>query len=76
MEPGARWKEQTSRRNPLGSAGLLLWQGCDPQVWLDDLEVWEHLLRFLVVDAWVDNHVITRNPVDGSSDLVLVASLQ
>jgi len=55
---------------------LLLWQWSESQVWLDDPEVREQLLGQFIVDRRVNNHVLTRHPVNGSSDPVLVASLQ
>ena len=58
------------------STGLLLWKRCNPQVWLDDLEVREQLFRLLVFDAWVHDHVITRNPIDRSGNLVLIPRLE
>lgn len=58
------------------STSLFLRKGCNSEIWLDDLEVREHLLGLVVLDTGVDNHVITRDPVDGSSDFVLVAGLQ
>lgn len=57
------------------STCLLLWKGGDSQVWFDDLEVWEQLLRLLVLDAWVYNNIVAWYPVDRSRDLVLVTSL-
>ena len=60
----------------LGCACLLLRQRGYSKVGLDDLEVWEHLLRLLVLDARVHNHVVARDPIDGSGNSVLVAGLQ
>lgn len=36
----------------------------------------EQSLSLLVLDAGVDNNIVTRNPVDGGGDTVLVASLE
>jgi hypothetical protein len=58
------------------SGSLLLGQWGEPQVRLDDAEVGEQLLGLLILDRGVDNDVVTRNPVDWSGDLVLVAGLQ
>lgn len=55
---------------------LLLWQGSESQVRLDNPEVREQLLGQFIVDRRVNNHIFARHPVNGSSDPVLVASLQ
>ena len=47
----------------LRSSSLLLGQRCEPQVGLDDAEVWEELLGLVVVDGGVDNDVVTWDPV-------------
>jgi hypothetical protein len=57
-------------------AGLLLGKRSEPQVGLDDAEVWEQSLRLVVLDRGVDNDVVTGNPIDWGGDPVLVASLQ
>lgn len=49
----------------LRSSGLLLGQGCEPQVRLDDAEVREKLLGLVVVDSGVNNDIITRDPTRG-----------
>lgn len=36
----------------------------------------EQSLGLIVLDAWVDNHIVARNPVDRGSDTVLVARLK
>jgi hypothetical protein len=59
-----------------GSRSLLLWQRGESEVWLDDAELREQSLGLLVLDAGVDNNIISRNPVDGSGDAVLVAGLE
>jgi hypothetical protein len=59
-----------------GGAGLLLGQGSESEVWLDDPEVGEQLLGLLVLDRRVDDHVVARHPVDGRRHPVLVAGLQ
>ena len=51
----------------LRSSGLLLGQRCEPQVGLDDAEVWEELLGLVVVDRGVDNDVVTWDPVTKSA---------
>lgn len=58
------------------SSGLLLGQRGEPQVRLDDTEVWEELLGLLILDGGVHNHIVTGDPVDGSGNLVLVAGLE
>ena len=56
--------------------GLLLWQRGKSEIRLDDAELGEQGLGLLVLDAGVDNHIITWNPVDWGGDTVLVASLE
>lgn len=58
------------------SSGLLLGQGGEPQVRLDDPEVWEELLCLLILDGRMHNHIVTGNPVDGGGNFVLVTSLE
>lgn len=62
--------------NLFASSGLLLGQRGEPQVRLDDTEVWEELLGLLILDRRVHNHIVTGDPVDGSGNLVLVAGLE
>lgn len=57
------------------SRGLLLWQRSEAEVWLDDVDLWEQLLGLWGLDAWVDDDIVTWDPVDWGGDLVLVASL-
>lgn len=57
------------------SRGLLLWQRSEAEVWLDDVDLREELLGLWGLDAWVDNDIVTWNPVDWGGDLVLVTSL-
>jgi hypothetical protein len=64
----------SSSLNSRGS--LLLWQRGKSKVWLDNAELREQSLGLLVLDAGVDNHIITRNPVDRGGDSVLIASLE
>jgi len=56
--------------------GLLLWQRGKSEVWLNDTEFGEQGLGLLVLDAGVDNHIITRDPVDWGGDTMLVAGLE
>jgi hypothetical protein len=56
--------------------GLLLWQRCESKIWLDDAEVGEQSLGLLVLDTGVDNDIVTRDPVDRSSDAMLVTGLE
>lgn len=56
--------------------GLLLVQGSEAQVGLDDAEVGEELLGLVVADGGVDDDIVAWDPVDGGGDPVLVASLQ
>lgn len=51
-------------------------QRCEPEVRLDNADVREHGLSILSLDGRVDDDIVTRDPVDGSCDLVLVAGLQ
>lgn len=60
----------------LCGSGLLLWQRGKSEVWLDNAEVGEQGLGLLVLDAGVDNHIISGDPVDGSGDAVLVSGLE
>ena len=60
----------------LGDSSLVLGQGSEAQVGLDDAEVGEELLGLLVLDAGGDDDVVTRDPVDRGGDLVLVAGLE
>ena len=56
--------------------GLLFGQRRKAQVWLYDPQIWVLLLRLLRLDTRMDDHIITRDPIDGCGDLVLVACLQ
>lgn len=60
----------------VGSRGLLLSQRSESQVWLDDSELWEECLGLLVGDGWMDDDIISRDPVDRGGDAVLVAGLE
>ncbi|KAH3660715.1 hypothetical protein OGATHE_005047 [Ogataea polymorpha] len=46
------------------------------QVWFDSSEFREQGLGLFVGDAWVDNDIVTWNPVNRSGDSVLVTGLQ
>lgn len=61
---------------PLSSACLLLRQGSKSQVWLDNLHLGPDVLGILSLDGWVNNDIVTGNPVDGRGDFVLVAGLE
>jgi hypothetical protein len=63
-------------RFDLQSGSLLLGEGSESQVGLDDAELGEDLLGQVVVDRGVDNDVVTGHPVDGGGDSVLVTSLE
>ncbi len=63
-------------RPHLSSSCLLLGQRSDSQVWLDDLHLRPDFLGLVCLDGGMDNHVVTGNPVNGGSDLVLVAGLE
>lgn len=54
----------------------LLGERGEAEVGLDDAEAREELLGLLVLDGWSDNDIVTRDPVDGGGDAVLVASLE
>lgn len=56
--------------------GLLLWERGESEVWLDDAEVWEEGLGLLVLDAGVDDNIVSWDPVDGGGDPVLVTGLE
>jgi hypothetical protein len=58
------------------STDLVLGQGGEAQVGLDDAEVGEELLGLLVGDGGSDNDIVTGDPVDGGGDAVLVAGLE
>ena len=58
------------------SGSLLLWQRGESEVRLDDAELREQGLGFLILDARVNNNIISRNPVDRGGDAVLVAGLE
>lgn len=58
------------------SRGLLLWQRGESQIRLHNPEVREQSLSLLILDAWVDNHIVSWDPVDGGGDAVLIASLE
>ena len=60
----------------LCSAGLLLGQGSEPQVGLDNVELGPDVLRVLGLDGRVDNDIVAGHPVDGGGDAVLVTRLQ
>lgn len=60
----------------LCGGGLLLGERSEAEVGLDDAELGEKLLGLLVVDGRVDNDIVTRDPVDGGGDLVLVTGLE
>jgi hypothetical protein len=59
-----------------GSRSLLFWQRSESEIWLDDSELREEGLGLVVLDAGVDNHIITRDPVDWGGDAVLVTGLK
>lgn len=58
------------------SRGLLLWKRGESEVRLDDAEVGEELLGLLVLDGWVDNDIVTWDPVDWGGNAVLVTGLE
>jgi hypothetical protein len=58
------------------STDLVLGQGGEAQVGLDDAEVGEKLLGLLVGDGGSDDDIVTGDPVDGGGDAVLVAGLE
>ena len=60
----------------LSSARLLLWQWCEPQIWLHNPHLRPDLLRVLRLDGWSHDHIIAWDPVDRRRDFVLVARLQ
>lgn len=62
-------------RHLLGE-NLLLGEGSESEVRLDDAELGEESLGLLVLDRGVDNDIITGDPVDGGGDAVLVAGLE
>jgi len=58
-----------------GCASLLLCKWSEAKVGLHDAEIREKFLGQVIVDAGVDNNIITWNPVDWCCDTVLVTSL-
>ena len=60
----------------LCDGSLLLGEGSETQVGLNDAEVGEELLGLLVLDAGGDDDVVARDPVNRGGDLVLVAGLE
>ena len=60
----------------ISRGSLLLGQRGKSEVWLDDTELREQGLGLLVLDARVDNNIITRDPVDRGGNSVLVAGLK
>jgi len=73
-QPLSRMPHLPSNSNSSRSLFLLEWG--EAEVWLDYAEVREQLLGLLVLDTGVDDNIITRDPVDGCSDSVLVTSLK
>lgn len=61
---------------PLLGDNLVLGQGSESEVGLDDAELGEEGLGLLVLDRGVDNDVLTGDPVNGGGDAVLVAGLE
>jgi hypothetical protein len=59
----------------LGGRGIALGERSISEVWLDDSEVGEESLGLLILNARVDNNIVSWNPVDGSSDSVLISGL-
>jgi hypothetical protein len=55
---------------------LLLGERGESEVRLDNAELGEEGLGLLVLDGGMDDDVLTRDPVDGCGDSVLVAGLQ
>jgi hypothetical protein len=55
---------------------LLLGERGESEVRLDNAELGEEGFGLLVLDGGVDDDVLTRDPVDGCGDAVLVAGLQ
>jgi len=55
---------------------LFLWQWSEPEIWLDDTELRKQGLGLIVLNARVDNNIITWDPVDWGRDAVLVAGLK
>jgi hypothetical protein len=57
-------------------SGICLWKGSESEVRLDDAELGEELSSLVVLDAGVDDDVVTRKPVNGGGDSVLVTGLK
>ena len=68
LRKNARNKTQKPVLTFLRSSGLFKWEGGEAEVWLDDAEVGEEHLGFLVVDGWVNDNIITWHPVDWGGD--------
>jgi len=61
----------------LSSGGsLLLWQRSESKIRLDDAELREEGLGLVIFDAWVNDDIITGDPVDWGGDAMLVAGLE
>lgn len=65
-----------NRRHSCCGAGLLLRKWREAEIWLDNAQVGEDFLGLVRLDGWVNNHVVTWDPVDRGCDLVLVAGLE
>ena len=63
-------------RAPLCDGSLVLGEGGETQVGLDDAEVGEELLGLFILDAGGNDDVVARDPVDRGGDLVLVTGLE
>ncbi len=56
--------------------GLLLREGCEPEVRLHCPETRKQYSSLLVIDRWRNNHIVSRKPVDWCRHFVHVTSLQ
>lgn len=68
---------RATQRTPLNSSrSLILRQRSKSQIRLHNPKLWEQSLGLLILNTRVDDNILTRNPVDRSSDAVLVTSLK
>ena len=58
------------------SGHLLLWERRESQVRLDDSELREQSFGLLFLDTWMDNDIVSRDPINRSGNAMLVARLK
>lgn len=60
------------RKKLLDSSSFLTGKGSETEVWLYDTEVREKCLSLAVRHLWVDDNIITWNPIDWGGDTGVV----